>query len=315
MIWRLESAVNIRAGALLAISLACSLACLGCRSTLEFVGIRLFYDESPEVERIDDIPYRPGSEDPKHRLDLFQPAGKDWPTLVFAHGGGWTAGDKSLVVSGADVYANIGRFYAARGFGVALINYRLQPEVTWRDQVDDVATAVHWLSRNLRAYGGDDKAIFLSGHSAGAQLAARVGVDQRLTADFADSICGVISVSGAGYDLADQHTYQLDADFDYYEQRFRADDPTDDWLTDASTIPWVDRGDPPFLLLYSLREWKSLGYQNQLLGEAIQAAEGRVKVMPIQGQNHGRMVLAMTRTGTPVSDAVLRFLRSTDCPG
>ncbi len=290
------------------------LACFGCTPTLEFVGVRLFYDRAPEVERIDDIAYRPESDHPKHRLDLFKPNGTDWPTLVFVHGGGWTGGDKGLVVSGADVYANIGRFYAARGFGVALVNYRLQPEVTWREQVDDVATAVQWLNTHLAEYGGNRNALFLSGHSAGAQLVARVAVDDQLTAPFASAICGVIPVSGAGYDLADQRTYQLDAEPDYYEQRFRADDPTDNWLREASTTPWVDEDDPPFLLLYSLREWKALGHQNHLLGDAIKAVGGRASVVPIQGQNHGRMLLAMTRQRTPVSDQVLEFLRATNCP-
>ncbi|MBI3396275.1 MAG: hypothetical protein HY042_10610 [Spirochaetia bacterium] len=37
-----------------------------------------------------DIPYKPGSTNPKHALDLFLPAGKDQaPVIVFIHGGYW----------------------------------------------------------------------------------------------------------------------------------------------------------------------------------------------------------------------------------
>src|SRR5439155_18980367 len=88
-----------------------------------------------------DICYREGSADEKHRLDLFLPHGTNWPILIFIHGGGLTSGDKALRVSGADVYGNIGRFYASQGIGVAVINYRLQPKVTWREQAEDVAHA------------------------------------------------------------------------------------------------------------------------------------------------------------------------------
>src|SRR5256885_11412708 len=100
-----------------------------------------------QVQR--DICYREGSEDSKHRVDLFLPPGSGWPILVFIHGGGLSSGDKALKVSGADVYGNIGRFYAAQGIGVAVINYRLQPNVNWREQVEDVAHAIAWVHSHL----------------------------------------------------------------------------------------------------------------------------------------------------------------------
>src|SRR5690606_35188130 len=83
----------------------------------------------------------PTERDEKTRLDLFFPAGSGWPVMVFVHGGGWSSGDKDLRVGGRDVYRNIGRFYAARGIGVAVINYRLLPGVHWRTQLRDVAHA------------------------------------------------------------------------------------------------------------------------------------------------------------------------------
>src|SRR5436190_478525 len=76
-----------------------------------------------------DVVYWEGSENKKHRLDLFIPEETNWPVFVFVHGGSLDSGDKCLRVCGADLYGNIGRFYASRGIGVAVINYRLQPEV------------------------------------------------------------------------------------------------------------------------------------------------------------------------------------------
>src|SRR5438552_1583080 len=115
-----------------------------------------------------DMPYRDGSEDRKHRLDLFLPKGRGWPILIFIHGGGLSCGDKGLRVGDADVYGNIGRFYASQGIGVAVINYRLQPQVTWREQVEDVAHATAWVYSHLGEYGGNTSRLFIGGHSAGA---------------------------------------------------------------------------------------------------------------------------------------------------
>ena len=43
-------------------------------------------------------------------------------------------------------------------------------------QIDDVAAAVAWAREHVADYGGDPDAIVLGGHSAGAWLAARVGL-------------------------------------------------------------------------------------------------------------------------------------------
>ena len=69
--------------------------------------------------------------------------------IVFVHGGNWDSGSKDFRAGGADVYANIGRFYASRGIAVAVINYRLQPQARWTGQVDDVRMAVNWVRANI----------------------------------------------------------------------------------------------------------------------------------------------------------------------
>ncbi|MEM7357369.1 MAG: alpha/beta hydrolase, partial [Acidobacteriota bacterium] len=267
----------------------------GCTSTAEWLGVRLLYDRAalPDERLLADVAYRTDDEaDPvKHRLDFFLPEGEGWPVLLFVHGGGWTAGDKSLVAGGADVYSNIGRFYASQGIGTAVINYRLQPGVTWRDQVDDVARAVAWVRENAPARGGDPRSLFLMGHSAGAQLAAYVALDGRALEPYGlspDDVCGVVPVSGAGYDLADQETYDLGAEPAWYEERFRAADPGDDWLRNASAVTYVSADAPPFLLIYVTNEWKSLHHQNRLLHAALQEAGATSELLVIKGSGHNR---------------------------
>src|SRR5437762_2655167 len=197
-------------------------------------GMALLYKPValPERQVLRDISYHTESQDKKHRLDLFIPDGTDWPIMIFVHGGGLASGDKSLRVGGDDVYGNIGRFYASEGIGVAVINYRLQPRVTWREQIEDVARATAWVFANAEEYGGDPNRLFIAGHSAGAHLAARTALDSKALGQFGFSPCiinGAIAVSGAGFDLADEQTYQLGHKLRRYAARFRCGDPTDDW--------------------------------------------------------------------------------------
>ncbi len=288
----------------------------GCASAREWVGIRLLYDRAPEPARVlSDVVYRPGSEHPKHRLDLFLPGGQGWPALIFVHGGGWTAGDKRLVVAGADVYGNIGRFYAGHGIGTAVVNYRLQPEVPWREQVDDVAHAVAWVRAHVAGHGGDPDAVFLSGHSAGAWLAAYAALNPAPLAELAldpGILCGVIPVSGLAFDLTDDETYRLGAERPYYEERFRDDDPGDGWQRRASALTYLAPGAPPFLLIYGSKEWPALAHQNRLLEEALRDA-GVPSRLVVAKQSHESMVLALSREETLPAGAVLEFIRGSGC--
>jgi acetyl esterase/lipase len=258
-----------------------------------------------------DICYREGSTDDKHRLDFYLPNTTDCPVLIFIHGGGLDSGDKALRVSGADVYGNIGRFYASHGIGVAVINYRLQPKVNWRDQVDDVAQATAWVYQEASKFGGDPERLFIGGHSAGAHLAARLALDERALAQVGLSpkiFRGVITVSGAAFDLRDAATYQLGAKLRHYEGRFREGDPTETWKSEASPITCARPGAPPFIVLYAEGDPAPLQRQSQLLHEALRKEQIPSELVVVPGQSHCRIVLTLSRPDRTSAPAILRFI-------
>jgi acetyl esterase/lipase len=231
--------------------------------------------------------------------------------MVFVHGGGLCAGDKSLRVGGADVYGNIGRFYASRGIGVAVLNYRLQPKVSWREQVEDVAQATAWVYSHAGTYGGNATRLFIAGHSAGAHLAARIALDPNPLRQLGLSpaiLNGVVAVSGAGFDLSDVKTYELGHKLCHYEARFRCGDPTENWKKEASPITYAGAGAPPFLILYPEGEDKSLQRQSQLLHETLQAKKVPSQLVVVPGQNHCRIVLSLSRPDKMSAVAVLDFI-------
>jgi arylformamidase len=115
-----------------------------------------------------DIAYGPA---PLQRLDVYRQAGaRGQPVLVDVHGGGWQRGTKN------------GRGFPAetlmpRGVVWVPIDYRLAPDAPLPEIVDDVRRAVAWVHANIAGHGGDPKRIYITGHSAGGQLAAMALLD------------------------------------------------------------------------------------------------------------------------------------------
>jgi acetyl esterase/lipase len=297
--------VSLLSALLLALPLA------GC-GTVKGLLIRTVMDKArlPEGQIERDLAYGPHE---RNRLDLFRPAASGWPLLVFVHGGSWNAGDKALEVGSFQPYQNIGSYYASRGVGVAVLNYRLQPAVDWRGQVEDVAAAVGWLAGHVAERGGDPRRIFLSGHSAGAQLVSYVAAAPWLAERRGQAkICGVIAVSGAGFDLADQKTYQLGADPKFYERTFRNGRADGVWQKEASVSTYLRPDLPPFLIYYGAKEWPSLRHQNELFARQLRQAGASVELRRIPKLRHSRMALAISDEKRPMAERILSFLGS--CP-
>lgn len=282
----------------------------GCAPVVA-IGVRVLYRHAdlPASQIRLDRSYAPRTSptEPAQRLDLYLPAGRDWPLVVFVHGGNWDRGDKSLRVGGADVYANIGRFHAARGIGVAVIDYRLQPAADWREQVADVRAAVQWASDSIAAYGGRSDALFLMGHSAGAQLSCHVAFAPDST--LRGRLRGVIAVSGAGLDLVDPVTWSLGEDPAFYARRFRGKDPTDAWRREASVVPVRSAPAPPCLILHAGGEKPGLKRQSQLLRDAVVNSGGTAEVVVVPGQNHSRIVLTLSRADRTAGPAIEAFIQ------
>jgi arylformamidase len=133
-----------------------------------------------------DLPY---GDHPRQKMDVFLPENvrPDAPVLVFFHGGYWRMMDKSqfgFVAVTAEVAGAI----------TVVPNYRLLPDVSLEQIIEDACDAVRWVLGNIAQYSGDPGKIVLCGHSAGAQLAAQV------TTHVGRQFRAMIGISGI-YDL------------------------------------------------------------------------------------------------------------------
>lgn len=111
------------------------------------------------------------------------------PMVVFFYGGSWATGSR------AD-YGFVARGFGEAGYVVAIVDYRLTPEVTYPEFVKDSAAAVRLLMDRAVEFGADPNKIVLAGHSAGAYNALMVAMDGRwLDARYRQRIRGVIGLS------------------------------------------------------------------------------------------------------------------------
>lgn len=125
---------------------------------------------------------------PLRKLDVYPVpgGGSPKPVHVFLHGGYWRAQDKQN-------FAFVAEPLVAEGIVTVVTNYELCPASTLDGVAESVLAAIAWIRDNIAAYGGDPLRVTLSGHSAGAHLAAEVLAHEWGDPSF---LRGVVAISG-----------------------------------------------------------------------------------------------------------------------
>ena len=238
--------------------------------------------------------------DPRQRLDLYAPTGTtpdaNLPVIVFAYGGSWASGEKND-------YQFLGQALAARGFVVAIPNYRLVPSAVFPAFIGDCARGVKWVADNVAAHGGDPTRIVLMGHSAGAYNAIMLALDQRYLRDAgvnASAIRGFAGLAGP-YDF-------LPLDVDSTRNAFGA--AADPQATQP--IHFARADGPPLLLLWGDRD--TTVRQRSIIGmeHAASAAGQPVETKIYPRIDHVGIMLALSvpfRGNAPVLADVTEFAR------
>jgi acetyl esterase/lipase len=154
------------------------------------------------VIRMADLHYAsPGTDQSSLTLDLYLPAtpAVRRPLIVYIHGGGWSGGDARTTGAFEDFPAVLARF-AAQGYAVASVNYRLSGTAIFPAAQDDVHAAIGWLQNHASQYALDPQRLAVWGNSSGGHLAAltALGCD----ADTRSHPCPKVLISWFGiYDM------------------------------------------------------------------------------------------------------------------
>jgi acetyl esterase/lipase len=251
----------------------------------------------------DDVDYVGGAdyEDGRDLLDVYMPEGAERaPVVVFFHGGALMSGDKSS----GQVLA---RRLVPNGIGVVSANYRLSPSVEHPAHMQDAAAATAWVLAHIADYGGDPSRVFVSGHSAGAYLAALLVLDPAYLArhDLAlSSLRGAIPISAFLYveeTAAERPKVVWGAD------------PAD-WLA-ASVTPHIGPNAPRMLLIYADGDADWRRAQNDRFVQAMTTAGApAVRVVEVPGRDHLSLMTALNDADDRIGDLMTRFIKADGPP-
>ena len=219
---------------------------------------------------------------PRQKLDIWAPitpSDKPRDVVVFFYGGSWNSGDREL-------YGFAGRALAERGYIVVIPDYRLVPEVRYPGFVEDGAAAVTWVQREIARFGGNPNRIHLTGHSAGAHIAALLTLDSRWLHQSGAPAHSIRSFAGlAGpYDFL---PFTSDASKAAFGQM---PDPKP-----SQPITYA-RGDAaPMLLLTGSADTTVKPRNSKALAAAQTRARAQAQAMLYEGLGHSDIVMALAR--------------------
>ncbi|WPP49151.1 alpha/beta hydrolase [Catalinimonas niigatensis] len=206
----------------------------------------------------------------KHLLDIYLPpnAKGKLPLVIFVHGGGWLSNDK---------YADMGYMkktvaeIVSSGFALASIDYRFSTQAIFPAQIQDCNRAVSFLYDNAEKYGLDKNRFALMGFSAGGHLASLMGLSKNNNVD-------------SFYMPGTSKSFSFKAVVDFYGPAElilfpgadNAKSPEGlligaaplarpDLAKAASPVSYVDKDDPPFLIIHGEKDELVSPRHSQLL--------------------------------------------------
>ncbi|MFM7751318.1 MAG: alpha/beta hydrolase fold domain-containing protein, partial [Opitutaceae bacterium] len=213
------------------------------------------------------------------------------PLIVWVHGGAWSRGSKN---------ENPLAPLVAQGWAVASVDYRLTPVAPFPANVHDIKAAVRFLRARRAEYGLATERVAIAGASAGAHLAALVGVSNGhpelegevgAHRDQSSAIQAIVSFYGASNletILSQSTPFGLGVRIPALQLLLRGQPEEKPALARlASPVAQVDAGDPPLLLLHGDQDPQMPVAQSLELLGAYERAGLKVRFVPLHGSKHG----------------------------
>ena len=206
----------------------------------------------------------------KHLLDIYLPpnAKGKLPLVIFIHGGGWLSNDK---------YADMGYMkktiaeIVASGFALASIDYRFSTTAPFPAQIQDCNRAVSFLYDHADDYGLDRDRFAVMGFSAGGHLASMLGLSRNndIAPFYMPGSSKKFSIKAVVdfYGPAELILFPGANDPKSPEALLLGAAPLDrpDLAKIASPVTYVDKNDPPFLIIQGEKDDAVNPKQSKLL--------------------------------------------------
>jgi dipeptidyl aminopeptidase/acylaminoacyl peptidase len=254
---------------------------------------------------ISDIPYKSGTdlspyEQSRCKLDLFlpkNPAFKNFPTVLWLHGGGLQWGQKE-----DPTHTGIADNLAAHGIALASANYRLYPQAKYPAYLHDAAHAFLWLRQNISKYNGSPDRLIVSGHSAGAYLAAMLVMAPDTLAHVGltpEHIKAACPISG-----------QVVTHITVRTERNVPNPGTTPVIDTDAPIYHIRPNTPPMLYIIGDADWPGR-YEETLYFVTMLGVVGNkvTQLLKVPNRDHGSIANEMVNPQDPAMQAYLSFIQ------
>jgi acetyl esterase/lipase len=242
------------------------------------------------------------------RVDVYRPLAPPahpLPTLLFAHGGGWTNGYKEWMGLLAPAVTGFPALFVS-------VSHRLAPEHRFPRPFDDCVAALAWAYQNIDRYGGDPDRIFVGGHSSGGHLYALATLRRdvlRAAGVPVEAIRGCFPVS-ARFNLVFHNPAPGSLEHRHQSVLFTAGQDT----VQASPFHQIDGNRVPFLLAWGSRDIPSIMENNEQMFGALQAQGTPVERLVLQGYDHFDTALETRHADNPWTSAVRAWMTGGAAP-
>jgi len=223
-----------------------------------------------------DVVYTPPEWPQALGADIYRPTTPGlYPGVIMIHGGGWKSRSR-------DDMDGIARELAGRGYVVMNVSYRFAPRWNFPAQLHDVQQAVRWLRAHAAEQNVRADRIGAWGYSAGAHLAALLGVTGPGDRQYVDGARVQAVVAGG-----------TPVDLRYYKEGpltnglmgvAYARDP--ELWREASPVALVTPDDPPTFLYHGTLDFTVDVKNAHAMYRALQAANVPAELYLFRGLEH-----------------------------
>lgn len=226
-----------------------------------------------------DLAYGPGA---RNHLDLFLPNGPPRGLVIFVHGGFWFRLDKSY-------WSHLAAGAVARGFAVAMPSYTLCPQARIAGITREIGAAVEHVAALV------DGPLFLTGHSAGGHLVARMICTASPFRDTTRArVRHVLSISGV-HDLRPLMRTTMNATLGIDAAEAQAESPALLMPMDGADVTcWVGAS-----------ERSEFVRQTALLANIWTGLGARTRRVKEPDRHHFNVIDGLAASGHPMLDALL----------
>lgn len=207
------------------------------------------------------------------QLDLYRTEIHNAPIHIYIHGGAWRMGGGTGTTAAiAEMFVKSGAHYLAPDYTLVQ-----DAEGSLFPMVDQLRRAIVWAYQNASKFSGDRNQIYISGHSAGAHLAAVVLTTDWLT-EFGvpmDIIKGGLCISG----MFDLYPVSLSARGEYVAF-------TDNMVELLSPIRQLDKLTARIIVSYGTQESPEFQRQSRAFVNELSKAGKDVQLLVGVGYNH-----------------------------